>query len=270
MEWIFEDGTKQLSEAKDSETLLDALQATKLMKAKRKSTTGKKRKQPPAGTDASSDLLSLGEETKEQPVTPGGDAPVAASGKVSLGETNMLFPSEATLEVPASISSLAEYSSSSSEEPTIGTDHGTEIVDDENKTQDVKELVEPSLDEEIPREFLYLVKPRVSGNQRVLIPLNPKMSIRENLRKKVILEFPTFQVLTASHRSLPDGFILEADYLVKFRKEQEELEMLAASAPELTQEIQQPHAHEQAISSKRIIPNAEDVMTILERDIGAG
>ena len=270
MEWIFEDGTKQLSEAKDNIPLFDAFQYATSMKAKRTSVAGKKRKQPPHAKDSSAEFPGPSKETKSESVVEAGDDTAATARVVSSADTDMLLASEPTLAPQPDVPCIAEYSSSSSEHLSPSPGFVPKDGVDDDKPHDSKELNEPRPDNESPRQFLYLVKPRVSGSQRVLIPLNPKMSIRENLRKKVILEFPTIQVLTASHKALPDGFILEADYLVKFRQEQEELEKLASSVPELTQALQQPQHHKPASSFTSKVRNADDVMTILQRDIGAG
>jgi hypothetical protein len=155
------------------------------------------------------------------------------------------------------VSSLVGYLTPSSEESSSGSDSDSDI-----ELEEAKQSTTSSPKVKAPRQFLYLVKQRVSGSQRVLIPVNPKTSIRENLRKKEILEFPTIQVLSAAAKGLPAGYILEADYLVKFREEREEMERLLSSAPELTEMAQNI-----SIPKPALVPNANDILDILRRDI---
>ena len=75
----------------------------------------------------------------------------------------------------------------------------------------------------------YLVKPHTSSSRRVLIPLSNEATLSTGLRGRVVLEFPTIQVLFKPPESLPSEFRLEDDYLNQERNEVEEL--LAAVQP---------------------------------------
>jgi hypothetical protein len=112
--------------------------------------------------------------------------------------------------------------------------------------------------------YFYLVKPHTSGAQKVLIPLSPTDGLQDCLRNQVVLEFPTVQVLSHGPDALPPSFILEADYLDKFKKEQDEMQRLVA-------EVEDAKAGnfkaDPGISAAEHMPNASDILATLERDI---
>ena len=69
----------------------------------------------------------------------------------------------------------------------------------------------------------YLVKPRTRCTQKVLIPLSPFDTLSKCLHRQVILEFPSIEVLSKPPSELPSNYILENDYLGKFKTEQVDL-----------------------------------------------
>ena len=75
----------------------------------------------------------------------------------------------------------------------------------------------------------YLVKPHTSSSRRVLIPLSNEATLSTGLRGRVVLEFPTIQVLFKPPQSLPSEFQLEDDYLDQELKERNDLEELLAT-----------------------------------------
>ncbi|OCL07267.1 hypothetical protein AOQ84DRAFT_432231 [Glonium stellatum] len=75
----------------------------------------------------------------------------------------------------------------------------------------------------------YLVKPHTSSSRRVLIPLSNETTLSTGLRGRVVLEFPTIQVLLQPPESLPSKFQLESEYLDQELKERNELEELLAT-----------------------------------------
>jgi hypothetical protein len=324
MEWLFEDGSRQITEARSNDLLSDAFQAAEKTKTKkRKRHTGTTKKQPPrkqarsaeppsransiTGLIVEENVPELKEALLKSNIDPTAsdsiveqnildDTEVPSNPTTSIAmteeedkkewETRGKLPldsetasvmaqddvrweleelpnltSDTTAATP--VSSLVGYSTPSSEEPSSGPDSDLEDECERDELEEVKDSATSSPKKKSPRRFLYLVKQRVSGSQRVLIPINPKNSIRENLRKKEILEFPTIQVLSVPSKSLPGEFMLEADYLVKFRKDQEEMERLLSSAPELTGMAQKTRKPEPAV----IVPNADDILDILRRDI---
>ncbi|KAF2496252.1 hypothetical protein BU16DRAFT_371373 [Lophium mytilinum] len=79
------------------------------------------------------------------------------------------------------------------------------------------------------KPYFYLVKPHTSSDRRVLAPLTADAQLSTCLQNRVVLEFPTIQILSTPPESLPPTFQLEFDYLEQARKEQVELEQLLAS-----------------------------------------
>ncbi|KAI5282912.1 hypothetical protein KEM54_002478 [Ascosphaera aggregata] len=63
--------------------------------------------------------------------------------------------------------------------------------------------------------FVYLHRPRTISKVPVLIPLSPKQTLRESLRNKTVLEFPTIYVLRLPPEKLQENndYILEKDYV---------------------------------------------------------
>ena len=64
----------------------------------------------------------------------------------------------------------------------------------------------------------YLVRPHTPSAARVLIPVPHTSSISDVLRDQVVLEFPTFYVLSSAEDALPDGFITEQEFLDSARR----------------------------------------------------
>ncbi|PVH84193.1 hypothetical protein DL98DRAFT_512594 [Cadophora sp. DSE1049] len=61
---------------------------------------------------------------------------------------------------------------------------------------------------------LYLHRPLTPASfPKVLVPISPTKPLIEQLRKRDVLEFPTIHVLPSTIESLPDGFMLEVDFL---------------------------------------------------------
>ncbi|KAF2430510.1 hypothetical protein EJ08DRAFT_588775 [Tothia fuscella] len=112
----------------------------------------------------------------------------------------------------------------------------------------------------------YLVKPHTSGTQKVLIPLSPTDCLFTCLRNQTVLEFPTIQVLPQSPEELPSTFILENDYLAKSKAEQEEMQRLVDEAGEL----KTLGGAEEVVEGRQSMPNAQDILAILKRDVVSG
>ena len=64
-----------------------------------------------------------------------------------------------------------------------------------------------------PTPHYYLLKPGTAGVSRVMIPLDAQTSLTDSLRDQVVQEYSTVYVLMEPPESLPDGFILEEQYL---------------------------------------------------------
>jgi hypothetical protein len=112
--------------------------------------------------------------------------------------------------------------------------------------------------------FIYLLKARTSGSQKVLIPVNPNESLGNVLRNKEIMEFPSFQVLSTPPANISAPYIIEADYLNKAFQEEEEIRKLAYAADDLV--AQQDRTTTKPEKVKRL-DNDNDIIAILQRDI---
>ncbi|MCJ1301112.1 hypothetical protein MMC08_003911 [Hypocenomyce scalaris] len=72
----------------------------------------------------------------------------------------------------------------------------------------------------------YLLRPHTPSASRVLIPLLPTSTLSTSLNHRVILEFPTIYILPYLPDALPEGFMLEEQFLGYSEKENRELEAL--------------------------------------------
>ena len=61
---------------------------------------------------------------------------------------------------------------------------------------------------------LFLLRPLTSSKfPKVLVPIDPTQSLEEILRKRELLEFPTIYVFENPIEEVPEGFMLETDFL---------------------------------------------------------
>ena len=82
----------------------------------------------------------------------------------------------------------------------------------------------------IAQPYFYLLRVHTPSSSRVLIPISPESSLDSSLHKRVIIEFPTIYVLSNPPDKLPNGLMLEEDFLGHSEKESKELEALLAEA----------------------------------------
>ena len=115
-------------------------------------------------------------------------------------------------------------------------------------------------------QHIYLVKPLTRGIQRVLIPINANMKLEDALRNQEVIEFPTIQVLSQSSENLPDNFILDTAYMVKFNIQEQELKDLVTSNDDLLSHPQ-PRREDKSSDRSHRISNTDDILAILNRDI---
>ncbi|KIW01295.1 hypothetical protein, variant [Verruconis gallopava] len=122
--------------------------------------------------------------------------------------------------------------------------------------------------------YYYLVKPRTSGSEHVLVPLSPTDTLLTCLRNQTVLEFPSIQVLPSSPDALPAGFVTEDEYLARFKKEAHEMEQLMQEEGEVAidsdptagnRNSSQSHAIDN--DSDTAIPNPSTLLATLERDM---
>jgi len=98
----------------------------------------------------------------------------------------------------------------------------------EDVSTDPTSSAKPSI---APPLHFYLLRPHTTSSSRVLIPLPPSSTLADTLQHRVILEFPTIYTLPQAPDRLPDGYMLESDFLGLSKKEDEEMEELLAVLP---------------------------------------
>jgi len=255
IEWIQEDGSKVLQHrCSDSSTLQEIYDRLpdRLKIAPRKA--GKKRKRTPiqssqvaSSTEANESSSAVPKEDIQENI-PQEDAPVV------------------------NVSALVTYDSDAEDaEESRRPAEGKRIADDKDLEDDVqKNEGEPeasstqAVDEK--RLYFYLVKPKTSGKQRVLIRTKPKQKLEEILQRQEVLEFPTFQVLPNHWKSLPDDYILDINYTLKMRIREEEMKKLVDASEDLLQEVPDSSSH--APRSNWAVKPDQEIFAMLQKDIG--
>lgn len=118
----------------------------------------------------------------------------------------------------------------------------------------------------LPTEYhFFLLKPRTSCSQRVLIPLAQSATLKESLTGRTVLDFPTIYVFNRSSPRSSDEFILEEDYLKQESEDQKEFESLMKDIkPETLRAIKREDDDGKGsdeVDSKRILD-------VLKQDLG--
>lgn len=125
-----------------------------------------------------------------------------------------------------------------------------------------------------PDLYYYLVKPRTSGSEKVLIPLSPSDIFLTCLQGQTVIEFPTVQVLDTASDALPTGFIVEEQYLARYNKQAHEMEQLVkeegSTEPHTESKPDDPMELASDISTAAdvgAVPNPSLLLATLERDL---
>ncbi|KAK3079049.1 hypothetical protein LTS18_005879, partial [Coniosporium uncinatum] len=139
------------------------------------------------------------------------------------------------------ISAIAEPNSKSTNTKGSVVNEAPNTEDDENPSPSSLPAITTTLTDDQTDELtaeshkallstahFYLVKPRTMSSRTVLIPLSRNDTLSHCLRQRVVLEFPTIQVLSLAPESLPDRYLLESEYESMSRKELGELDGLLA------------------------------------------
>jgi hypothetical protein len=144
------------------------------------------------------------------------------------------------------------------------------IVKDEAASDPSAALPRPLLDDH--NLHYYLVKPRTSGLEKVLIPLSPTDTFLTCLQNQTVLEFPTIQVLASGPEALPTGFITDDEYLAKSIKQAHEMEHLIQEEGEIDSDTDRKvdeHAESRTNDDADggAMPNTTTLLATLERDM---
>ncbi|EKG19158.1 hypothetical protein MPH_03528 [Macrophomina phaseolina MS6] len=209
VEWLHEDGSRDLHEA-DADRSLSDLYSILLADLTRK----RKRTEqlPDRAAKLSKDShVSIGAAGSHQPPALGPPAAEPAS--------------DDTQAVPTAVSTSAEQSKLHSRSAQQDAPEGSTAEDVSDKAADDKSNAQ----NHTPIPSFYLLKPHTPSSQpRVLIPLDSSSTLTAALSSQVVLEYPTIKVLLrqAADAPLPDGFILEEDYIRQTKQDVQELEAL--------------------------------------------
>jgi hypothetical protein len=250
VEWIQEDGSKLLQHRCSDKSTLEELynRLPGRLKAAPQ-TAGKKRKRIQVQSTQENKALTSAEakelsssipESVVQVEVPKADAPVENQ------------------------SSLVTYHSDPEDSQATDPQAKGEKIADEQSQEGIPES-QPSEAIDEPQRYFYLVKPKTSGKQRVLIRTKPTLTLEENLYRQEVLEFPTFQVLAHHWKSLPDDYILDMNYELKMRVREEEMKRLVDSSGLLLQKI--PDSLPEASPSAWAVKSDQEILASLQKDI---
>jgi hypothetical protein len=153
----------------------------------------------------------------------------------------------------------------------LDVQQGTIVTKDESN--DVKTSLFHPVEE--PDLYYYLVKPRTSGPEKVLIPLSPSDTFLTCLQGQTVIEFPTVQVLLTASDALPAGFITEEQYRARYTKEAHEMDQLIQEEGTVEPDVDGPPDNLMKSRSSDIsntpdvgaVPNPSILLATLERDI---
>jgi hypothetical protein len=144
------------------------------------------------------------------------------------------------------------------------------VIKDESNSRSSAAEPNPSLDN-LNLHF-YLVRPRTSGPEKVLIPLSPTDTFLTCLQNQTVLEFPTIQVLASAPEALPSGFIIEDEYLAKYKKQAHEMENLIQEEGEIDADTdrkvdEQVESRAGDDADGGAMPNTTTLLATLKRDM---
>ncbi|KAH0545552.1 hypothetical protein FGG08_000383 [Glutinoglossum americanum] len=114
-----------------------------------------------------------------------------------------------------------------------------------------------------PVEYhFYLLRPRTPSPLRVLIPLSKTNTLSASLKDRVVLEFPTIYVLSEPPSALPEGFILESQYLDQSAES-------SSSVDTIISRITPPELHQEAVTPGVTVLDEERISDVLYKDLVA-
>jgi hypothetical protein len=120
---------------------------------------------------------------------------------------------------------------------------------------------------DISGNYYYLIKPRTTIQQRVLIPLSPSAPLSCSIQGQTVLEFPSIQVLSVPPTALPANFVLEEEYLRAANKQEEEMKKLLEEDNTPQTGMKSETNDVEQVSGAKNVPNSADIFAILQRDI---
>jgi hypothetical protein len=257
IEWILQDDSRLFQNGCEDTSTLESLYARlpdRLKIAPQVAGTKRKRTSIPP-TESELDVVKA--------TTAGDISSVTEDDGSQKHQTTQAKPmgSASTLAIDYSDSEEEEGHPESAAKP-IRNNPVTRDNDDQFNTQ--RESSTPENTDE-NKHFFYLVKPKTSGNQRVLIRTSPKLPLDQILRRQEVLEFPTFQVLSHDWKSLPEEYILDSNYTLKMRLREEEMKRVVEGSGDLTQEALDSLRRESG--SAWTTQSDHEILAVLQKDL---
>ena len=142
-------------------------------------------------------------------------------------------------------------------------ERASQLADNARTSSDIDE---PESQPIPPEHHFFLLMPRTNSSRHVLIPLRSSSSLKDCLRGRTILEFPTIYVFSALPPPVKD-FILEQDYLKEEAAEVKELDgMLVANADALRalQGNEDKDINDEPVEEL----DTKRILDVLQRDLG--
>lgn len=180
IEWLCYDGEKRLQNMPGSKTIAEAFKTL----WSRKAINRKKRKR------------SISETTSAPTIN--SDTPAKKTDLA--GEAQPLSPKEGDIQgntLDGAASTQAQNPSHGSLEPLSDNAETAQALDLANLVQDL---------------HFYLHRPNTPSNFKCLIPISPFSTIRDTLRGRTLLEFPTIHIRDESPDHLSKPYIAEKNY----------------------------------------------------------
>ncbi|GAB7361599.1 hypothetical protein MBLNU230_g1651t1 [Neophaeotheca triangularis] len=105
---------------------------------------------------------------------------------------------------------------------------------------------------------IYLLRPGTAASVRVLAPVKKSLSLTQLLRGRIVRGFPILYVLPNQPDSLPEGFLLEKEYLKSRKEEDKELRKLIEEVPDAGDEMEEGEVE---------VPDGNSILDMLRRDV---
>lgn len=143
-----------------------------------------------------------------------------------------------------------------------------------NPDAKVAEAPRPSLhidgtdSKSIPSEYnFFLLRPQTSASRHVLIPISSSATLGQCLRGRTVLEFPTIYAFPDTLTGLPEGFMLEKEYMKDEGEEQKEFEDLLKHAhPEILRALNDTGDDEDEKAGHEL--DSKKILDVLQQDLG--
>jgi len=120
----------------------------------------------------------------------------------------------------------------------------------------------------IPSEYnFFLLRPQTSASRHVLIPISSSATLGQCLRGRTVLEFPTIYAFPDTLIGLPEGFMLEKEYMKEEGEEQKEFEDLLKHAhPEVLRALNDTGDDGDEKAGHKL--DGRKILDVLQQDLG--